>query len=282
MDTPTATFLALLILLALCVLGWWLPPWWVARRRQRVRQQPFPAAWRTILRRRVPLVRGMPADLQLLLQKQMQVFIAEKAFLGCAGLVVTDEMRVVVAAQACLLVLHRPHGIYPKLRQILLYPGAFAVQRTHHEGGGLQREERQTLLGESWSQGQVVLSWHDTLEGAATPGDGRNVVVHEFAHQLDQEKGHANGAPHGIRVGRHAHPARWSQVFHAAYARLQREAHVGEPGLLDHYGAQDPAEFFAVVSEAFFEQAAQLQDYDPALYAELNGYYRVDPVQWAG
>ena len=279
MDTPTATFLALLLITLICTLGWFTPKWWVARRRRKIRQQPFPAGWRTILRRRVPLVRRMPADLQLQLKQQMQVFIAEKAFLGCAGLTITDEMRVVIAAQACLLVLNRPTGLYPHLRQILVYPGAFAVQRTHTDGV-VQREERQALLGESWAQGQVILSWTDALEGATTPGDGHNVVIHEFAHQLDQEKGHANGAPHRYRSKSNADPARWSQVFHAAYAKLQREAHVGEPGLLNHYGAQDPAEFFAVVSEVFFEQPAELQDYDPALYQELSGYYRVDPAGW--
>ena len=277
MDTPTATFIALLILAAVCALGWWLPTWWVARRRQQLRGQVFPAAWRKILRRRVPLVRRLPVDLQLQLKKHMQVFIAEKAFLGCAGLQITEEMRVVVAAQACLLLLNRPTGYYRNLRQILVYPGAFAVQRASTDGAGVQQEQRHALAGESWSQGQVILSWQDTLEGAAVADDGRNVVIHEFAHQLDQENGPANGAPlrpHG------ADPQRWSQVFHAAYARLQAQAHAGEPGLLNHYGAQDPAEFFAVVSEVFFEQAAELAEYDPALYRELRGYYRVDPAGW--
>nr|WP_315236992.1 zinc-dependent peptidase [uncultured Albidiferax sp.] len=277
MDTPTATLIALLILTAVCALGWWLPTWWVARRRQQLRGQVFPAAWRKILRRRVPLVRRLPVDLQLQLKKHMQVFIAEKAFLGCAGLQITEEMRVVVAAQACLLLLNRPTGYYRNLRQILVYPGAFAVQRASTDGAGVQQEQRHALAGESWSQGQVILSWQDTLEGAAVADDGRNVVIHEFAHQLDQENGPANGAPlrlHG------ADPQRWSQVFHAAYARLQAQAHAGEPGLLNHYGAQDPAEFFAVVSEVFFEQAAELAAYDPALYRELRGYYRVDPAGW--
>ncbi|WP_394791722.1 zinc-dependent peptidase [Rhodoferax sp.] len=277
MDTPTATFIALLILVLVCALGWSAPRWWVARRRRRLQQVAFPAVWRKILRRRVPMLRRLPADLQLQLKKHMQVFIAEKAFLGCAGLQITEEMRVVIAAQACLLLLNRPQGYYRKLRQILVYPGAFAVQRASTDGNGVQQEQRHALAGESWSQGQVILSWQDSLEGAATPDDGRNVVIHEFAHQLDQEKGTANGAP---ARSRRADPKRWSQVFHAAYAKLRRQAHVGEPGLLNHYGAQDPAEFFAVVSEVFFEQATELAEYDPALYRELCGYYRVDPANW--
>jgi Mlc titration factor MtfA (ptsG expression regulator) len=274
MDTATTTLIALCLLALVCAGGLVLPAWWVLRRRRRLQRQAFPAAWRTILRRRVPLLRRLPADLRLQLQKHMQVFIAEKAFIGCAGLQVSEEMRVVVAAQACLLLLNRPAGYFPRLRQILLYPGAFAVDGAHTDGV-VQHEERRVLLGESWSQGQVVLSWQDCLAGAAVADDGRNVVIHEFAHQLDQEDGHANGAPQ-----RRQHPQRWSQVFHAAFARLRREAHVGEPGLLNHYGAQDPAEFFAVVSEVFFEQPAELKDYDPALYQELCAFYRVDPAAW--
>ncbi len=275
MDTATTTLIALCLLALICAGGLVLPAWWVLRRRRRLQRQAFPASWRKILRRRVPLLRRLPADLQLQLKKHMQVFIAEKAFIGCAGLQVTEEMRVVVAAQACLLLLNRPAGYFPKLRQILLYPGAFAVERTQDDGSGVLQEQRRVLLGESWSQGQVILSWQDCLDGAAVADDGSNVVIHEFAHQLDQEDGHANGAPQ-----RRQHPQRWSQVFRAAFARLRREAHVGEPGLLNHYGAQDPAEFFAVVSEVFFEQPVQLaQDY-PELYRELGAYYRVDPAGW--
>lgn len=277
MDTPTATLIALLILTLVCALGWLLPRWWVARRRRKLQQQAFPTAWRKILRRRVPLFRRLPADLQLQLKKHMQVFIAEKAFIGCAGLDVTEEMRVVIAAQACLLVLNRSIDRYANLRQILVYPGAFAVDRATSDGAGVLQEQRHALAGESWSQGQIILSWQDSLEGAATADDGRNVVIHEFAHQLDQETGHANGAPRRLPG---TDPQRWSRVFHAAYAKLRREAHVGEPGLLNHYGAQDPAEFFAVVSEVFFEQGAALAEYDPALYRELQGYYRLDTAAW--
>ncbi len=280
MDTQTLTFLlfcsaALLFVLALLGL-----PWWVARQRARVRQQAFPAQWRKILQRRVPLVRRLPADLQLQLKKHIQVFIAEKAFIGCAGLRITDEMRVVIAAQACLLLLNRPTDFYPHLRQILVYPAAFVVDRTRTDGAGVQQEQRQALAGESWSQGQVILSWQDSLEGAAVADDGRNVVIHEFAHQLDQENGPANGAPPPVPGAPDYSPQRWSQVFHASYAQLQHQARTGHAGLLDPYGAQDPAEFFAVASEVFFEQPAALRLEYPDLYRELAGFYRVDPANW--
>ena len=139
-------------LLGLLLVTWLIgQPWWRQRRRNLVSRQPFPAAWRDILRQRVPYFRQMPADLQLQLKKHIQVFIAEKPFIGCAGLEVTDEMRVTIAAQACLLTLNRRTG-YPQLRQILVYPAAFMVDRVQNHGG-VQQAQRQALLGESWSQG---------------------------------------------------------------------------------------------------------------------------------
>ncbi len=271
--------------LALLLVAWFIgEPWLADRRRQRIRAQPFPAAWRDILKRRVPYVRALPADLQLLLKQHIQVFVAEKAFIGCDGLQITDEMRVTIAAQACLLILNRPRGYYPKLRQILVYPGSFVVQREHTDGAGVSHQGRQVLAGESWSEGQVILSWRDTLQDAATPGDGRNVVIHEFAHQLDQETGTANGAP---ILAKREHYARWAQVLGAEYQQLQARA--GRPGwredqdgesLFSDYGATDPAEFFAVISEVFFEQPQRMADQHPALYQELAQFYRLEPLSW--
>ncbi len=270
-------FCGLAMLLVVGLLG---QPYWLAYRRSRVTGTAFPASWRKILQQRVPLVRKLPVPLQLQLKKHMQVFIAEKSFLGCGGLQITEEMRVVIAAQACLLILNRATDYFAGVRQILVYPGAFVVNRTTVDGAGVQQENRQALSGESWSQGQVILSWQDTVEGAAIADDGRNVVIHEFAHQLDQENGAARGAPPPTLGDARHDPQRWSQVFHAAYAQLQSEARHGVDGLLDHYGAQDPAEFFAVVSEVFFEQPQALAAEYPALYQELSGYYKVDPAGW--
>ena len=267
-------------LAVLLVLGFMGHPHWLAWQRSRVRATAFPAAWRKILQRRVPLMRSLPTDLQLQLKKHMQVFIAEKSFLGCGGLRITEEIRVVIAAQACLLILNRATDYFGNVRQILVYPGAFVVNRTSVDGAGVQQEHREALSGESWSQGQVILSWHDTLEGAAVADDGRNVVIHEFAHQLDQENGAAQGAPPPALGDTQHNAQRWSEVFHAAYAQLQSQARHGVDGLLNHYGAQDPAEFFAVVSEVFFEQGPALALEYPALYQELRGYYQVDPAGW--
>lgn len=264
--------------LALLFILWLLgQPYLTERRRQKIRAQPFPAAWRDILKRRVPYVRAMPADLQLQLKRHIQVFVAEKAFIGCAGLLVSDEMRVTIAAQACLLILNRPDGYYPNLRQILLYPGGFLVHRAQTDDSGVAHHGHDALSGESWSQGQVVLSWQDTVQGAAAPHDGQNVVIHEFAHQLDQETGAANGAP---VLARRAHYTRWSQVLNAEFKALQARASHHHASLFSDYGATDPAEFFAVISEVFFEQPQRMATEHPALYRELSLLYRLNPLSW--
>ena len=250
----------------------------LARRRQRQSASAFPAAWRRILRRRVPLVARLPAHLQLRLKRHVQVFIAEKPFIGCQGQEITDEVRVTIAAQACLLLLgfDKP-DFYPRLKEVLVYPGAFVVEREQTvgsgDGPGVVRGQRQALSGESWSQGRVVLSWADALAGAADPHDARNVVVHEFAHQIDQDDGTANGRPW------RATPLlrrRWQRVMDAAFARLQH----APSEVIDVYGATDPAEFFAVASEVFFERPADLAAEAPEVYREFSALYGLNPAQW--
>ncbi len=276
---PLSSLPTLLALLGSALLSaWWFlsSDWRAERWRVAVRAQPFPAAWRRILMRRVPLFRTMPADLQLLLKKQVQIFLAQIPVIGCAGLRVTDEMRVTVAAQACLLVLHRKAGVFPNLREVLIYPGAFVVDRVRNGGDGVLREQRQVLVGESWQRGQVILSWHDILEGAAIADDGRNVVLHEFAHQLDQETGIANGAP-PLPSGA---SERWAEVLGAEFRQLQQRVEAGQRSLLSDYGATDPAEFFAVATEVFFERPAPLARDHAALYGELRSFYGTDPLSW--
>ena len=249
-------------------------PWWIERRRARLQAQPFPAQWRSILRRRVPMVARLPADLQHRLKRHIQVFVVEKAFIGCQGQAITDEVRITVGAQACLLLLGHPRSdYYPQLRQILVYPNPFVVHRNRPLGDGVVHEQRQAMAGESWAQGQVILAWDEVLSGAADPADGRNVVLHEFAHQVDQDKGIADGRPWRPRG---AMRRRWAAVMGEAFERLQREP----SALIDAYGASDPAEFFAVVTELFFEQPQALAAEEPEVYRELAGLYRVQPLQW--
>ncbi|MBL8287080.1 MAG: zinc-dependent peptidase [Rubrivivax sp.] len=285
MDEGALAPTLLLIALSLVALAWPLAgPLHRRWRRSRLARQPFPPAWRAILRRRVPLVQRLPADQRLRLLKLVQRFIAEVPFIGCAGQAIDDEVRVTIAAQACLLLLGRGGG-FEGLREVLVYPGAFAVDRVHAGAAGVQHERREVLAGEAHGRGAVVLSWQDALEGAADPDDGRNVVIHEFAHRLDQDHGAANGAPW---LGPKQGYEEWSRVLGAEFAALRArvDAHTAGagdpgPGLISPYGASDPAEFFAVVCELYFERPADLKREHPALYEQLRRLYRTDPAAWS-
>lgn len=272
---PSAWPMALLALVVLAWVAWLLSGTRRAqRRRGRLATQPFPAAWRQVLRQRVPAVARLPAHLQQALKRHIQVFIAEKPFIGCLGLEITDEHRVVIAAQACMLLLgHEQSDYYPRLHRVLVYPDTFVVQQEQALGAGLVQVQRRAMSGQSWSQGQVILSWSDVLAGAADPADGQNVVLHEFAHQVDQDKGIANGRP--WRASPRAR-RRWAEVMDAAFARLQAQP----SNVIDAYAATDPAELFAVVTELFFERPQALADEAPAVYAELAALYRLQPLGW--
>lgn len=245
-------------------------------RRMRIARRPFPAAWREILRRRVPLVRQLPARQQLRLKQHVQVLLAEVPFIGCAGLTVDDEVRVTIAAQAALLLLGRG-GSFGNLREVLVYPGLFVVPGSRSGPGGVVHEGRSVLAGQSAERGQVQLAWDAVVQGAADPHDGSNVVLHEFAHQLDQDTGRANGAPY---VGRGALQQDWARVMNLEFGALHERLARHEEGLLDPYAATDPAEFLAVATEVFFERPAALAAERPALYEQLRRCYRLDPMNW--
>lgn len=280
--SPALAFVVLLLAVLVVVGGLAGPPLLRAWRRARVARRPFPASWREVLRRRMPLFAELPPETQWRLKKRIQVLLAEVPFIGCGGLAVTDEMRVLIAAQAGLLLLQRGHG-FRALRQVLVYPGHFVVDRAQPGAGGVVHESRRVLAGESWQQGQVLLAWDAVLDGAADAHDGANVVIHEFAHQLDQETGPANGAPFlggASDRGRRQGQQRWAAVMNAEFAALRERLAAGEPGLIDAYAATEPAEFFACVSELFFERPHELAAAHPALHAELQRCYRFDPRHW--
>jgi Mlc titration factor MtfA (ptsG expression regulator) len=245
------------------------------RRRERIRAQPFPPAWLAIIERNVPMYARLSEDDRLELQRRVLVFIAEKSFEGAGGLEMTDEIRVTIAAQACILLLRLDDDdYYPALRSIIVYPTAYTVPRESREGG-IVREEDAVHLGESWTHGAVVLSWNSARRGAADPRDGKNVILHEFAHQLDQEDGAADGTP---ELDAWALYAPWARVLSEHYLALRKAASAGRKTLLDQYGATNEAEFFAVASESFFERPLQLRTRHPELYEELSRYYGQDPA----
>ncbi|QDF75974.1 MULTISPECIES: M90 family metallopeptidase [Shewanella] len=252
-------------------------PSYIRHRRAQIAKRPFPTSWRAILKHRMPYFRALPSDLQLQLKRHIQIFIAEKEFVGCQGIEIDDEIRVTIAAQACLLLLNRDTDYYPKLRQILVYPSLFIV--THHQqnSDGVLWERQNILSGESWEYGKVILSWHNTKEDAAQPYDGHNVVIHEFAHQLDQEDGHSNGAP--ILASPHDYQS-WSAVMTQEFEQLCHDAKWQLPSLFNYYGATNEAEFFAVITETFFERPHEFYQQHQALYQQMSHFFKLDPVNW--
>lgn len=187
----------------------------------------------------------------------IQVFLAEKHFEGCGGLVITDEARGTIAPLACVLLLHRETDYYyPNLVSILVYPTTYLVPGGQRTADGLVAEGDQARLGESWARDAVVLAWDSVLSGAADIHDGHNVVLHEFAHQLDQEGDASEGAP---PLPRRSMYVAWARVLGHDFDELVRETAHRRRTLLDRYGATNPAEFFAVATETFFEKPRQLR-----------------------
>jgi Mlc titration factor MtfA (ptsG expression regulator) len=242
--------------------------------RVRFRREPIPAPWREIVARNVPLAaRLAPADQERLLQL-VQVFLHEKPMEG-VGLELTDEIRVTIAAQACLLLLHLDYPCYPTLRRVLVYPAVFHPRRLDMPRFGEVSEEPRPTLGEAWTSGVVVLSWDSSLVGSLNPEAGHNVVLHEFAHVLDAENGELDGLP---LLDRPSAYRTWSYVFRTLYERQVEAAREGTETPLHPYGATNRAEFFAVATEAFFVQPQQLRRSLPDLYDELRKFYRQDPA----
>jgi hypothetical protein len=249
------------------------------RRRGRLRARPFPKEWLALIQRHVVFFPRLSASDRAELLGHIQVFLAEKRFEGCGGFAITDEVRVTIAAQACLLLLHRRTDYFPGLLTILVYPLTYMVEEKRQVGEHVWEEGPVSRLGETGRRmGSLVLSWGAVKHGAADPSDGKNVVLHEFAHQLDYENHAADGVP-GLAT--QEQQLAWSEVMKSEFTSLRAADETGIPTLLDTYGATDPAEFFAVSVEAFFEQPRVLRARHPKLYAELQRYFQQDPVEYS-
>jgi hypothetical protein len=238
-----------------------------------------PEAWRAIISRNIPLFDRLTAQDRQELLGHLQVFLAEKRFEGCGGLELRDEIRVTIATQACLLLLHRKTDYYPQLTSILVYPSGYVVNENRQLAADVWEEGRQSRLGHTGRRmGSLVLAWDAAKYGATDPSDGKNLVLHEFAHQLDFEDSAADGVP-ALASRRDA--LSWAEVMRTEFAALQAADVAGIPTLLDTYGATNPAEFFAVATEAFFERPRALRSQHPRLYGELQRFYRQDPVLYS-
>ena len=256
------------------VLSLWFPRW----RLKRALSRPLPADGLAIIENNIPVYRHMPAPLQQQLRRLVVQFLYQKKFVGCGGLEVTDEMRYTIAGQACLLLLNRDTRVYPELDTILVYPNEFVVTRNEVGPGGVVTPSANGLLGESWGDGRVVLAWDHVQRGANDWTDGQNVVLHEFAHQLDSESGAANGAPYLPSITSYRS---WATVLSRDFDNLRHDAIYHQHSVMDHYGATNPAEFFAVATETFFEKPYQMAEHHAELYAEFLKFYQVDPRDWA-
>lgn len=246
-------------------------------RLRRAVRVPFPDEWVTIVERNIAVYKNLPMPLRLQLRKLIKQFLHQKHFTGAGGLEITDEIRVTIAAEACLLLVNRKTNVYPSLRYIIVYPTAFVVDRPQGGVDGIVSEGRKGLLGESWSNGKVILAWDNVLHGSTNFVDGQNVVLHEFAHQLDSESGNTNGAP--VLAGKNCLRT-WAGTLSREFEELQKDAWKGKSSLIDHYGASNPAEFFAVSTETFFEKPKQMAKHHSELFEVLKCYYQIDPGDW--
>jgi Mlc titration factor MtfA (ptsG expression regulator) len=251
----------------------WLEPlvfWIDDRRRRQILSQPFPSQWHQYLEKNISHYPLLSEEDQVKLRNLVQIFVAEKRWEGCRGLKVTDEMKVTIAGHACLLVLGMSNNFFPRAKTILIYPGGFRVPRDLSMEGGTM-----PVLGQAVHRGPVILSWQDIVNPRNEAGTPMNLVIHEFAHQLDMQGGPADGTPF---LSSRKLQKKWRRVMKQEYDRLVEESKEGRVTLLDAYGASSEVEFFAVASECFFEQPVEMKRQHPQLYDVLARYYRQDPA----
>jgi len=249
--------------------------WLRQRRRRKLLAQPFPTEWLPYLQGNVALYRLLDETEQARLRDDLRVFMAEKDWVDCGGLEITDEIKVTIAALACLLLLGIEHDYFSRVQSILVYPTGYRVPDQEVIGDNAVLEGESHRLGEAHYRGPVVLSWDEVRHDGRHPGAGRNLVIHEFAHQLDMLDGAVDGTP-PLRSRKDY--SRWRKVMTAEYNQLIAEAEEGQLTLLDEYGTTSVGEFFAVAAECFFDRPLEMAQQHPRLYALLRDYFCQDPA----
>ena len=252
-------------------------PFLVGWQRDRLMARQFPKSWLSIIASNLSIYGDLTSEQQKELQGNVQIFLKEKQFIGCLGLQITEEIKVTIAAIACLLLFCDRKTYFPNLRSILVYPHAYIVNEMVMSDRYVVEERRVARLGESWSKDQLILAWEQVQQDIRNWQDGHNVVLHEFAHQLDQEDGKAEGVP---ILPRAMDYMAWSKVMTVEYLQLCDRVENGKKTVMNSYGATNPAEFFAVATETFFEKPNQLNQKHQDLYELFQRYYRLDPRQW--
>ncbi|MDF1872363.1 M90 family metallopeptidase [Vannielia sp.] len=268
-------FVIILLLVVLAAGAYGYRRWSKARARAALLASPLTEAEREIIAQEVPITRRLPGKLRAQLEGRINLFLDQIEFIGCNGLDVTEAMRLSIAAQACLLIVNSGTW-YRNLRTILIYPGAFKSRQQKHNGYVVTEHET-VRTGESWARGPVILSWQHSEQGALDDSDGHNVVLHEFAHQVDDLSGRADGAP---VLAKGQSFAEYARVFVGAYERHLHAVQHGHHTVIDPYGAEGQEEFFAVAVELFFERPSALKSDEPEVYEQLAELFRLDPISW--
>ena len=248
---------------------------WLRRfRRKRFLREGLCEEWRQWLDF-LPVLHDLPPGDRRKLEGMTRVFLEEKHFEGCGGFEMRDKVRVVIAAQACLLILNLHHDFFQRVRTILVYPSTFKHGSSWQRADGVVERHESANLGEAWPGGPIILAWDSAYQGGRDANDGQNTVFHEFAHKLDMLDDVTDGIPplsHDIEEG-------WRDDFLNLYHQFVADLQGGRKRLLGSYAATNPAEFFATASEYFFELAIELEARDPLLYALLERFYRQDPAR---
>ena len=255
---------------------------WVLRlqlqrsRRNNLFLKPLPPDWIQILEKNVSIYSLLPQNLREELHGRINIFLDEKEFIGCAELQISNEIRVTIAGNACILLLKRDKRCCPRFTTILIYPDTYVSREVKSDGLVVVHEES-VRAGESWYRGPVVLSWADVMRGSLNNSDGHNVVLHEFAHKLDEENEIMNGLP-VLRDS--SHYAEWAEVLTKEFDSLLIRIDRGTNSVIDAYGAVSPSEFFAVATESFFEKPLLMKNKLPDLYQQFRRFYNLDPAAW--
>lgn len=268
---------AIVILILTGIIAYiWGFPLWLDWRESQLSKRAIAVEWQELFHHQLPFYSELSLSQQQRLQGKIQLFLKQKQFIGCKGFVITEEVRLLIAAQACYLALNLGSNPYPRLDSILVYPDAFQVKQTQALAEHILEERQVPVSGESWGKaGQVILAWGTIAWDLERWQDGHNVIFHEFAHQLDLGDGAMNGVP---RLAKTQDYQRWRSVFTAEYQQLLSQLDHNIPTIIDPYGASNPVEFFAVVTETFLEKGEALRQNHPQLYEVLQQYYQLRPI----
>jgi MtfA peptidase len=246
-------------------------------RRAFIKRKKLPENWLKVLNNDVPYYKILPELMKQELHKCILVLMSEKIFEGCGGFTVTDREKVIISAYAGLLITGEPSGFYPSLRTILVYPDHYVAPVHEEDESGVMTEGVEPRSGESWDLGTIVLSWNDIQNDLAHSFSGKNLIIHEFSHQLDDQY----GLTAGIDLNGRVHTKNeWNDILSRHYLELKQDIEKGIKSLIDSYGATSPAEFFAVVTECFFENGYRLRNKYPQLYKALKSFYNIDPASY--